>query len=309
MGARARRSDAPAGDGAEAVEVHTRDGRALRATVREPARGAKARGVAVLAHAMFARRSEWERAAFARFLAERGWRTIAFDFRGHGDSGPGAATGADWTYDDLALVDLPAVVDGARARARGRGRDAKKVIVVGHSLGGHVAVASQATGAMGADGLVLVASNVWLRETEPSGARWLAKLAIARAMDEVCARRGYFPARALRQGSDDEAPSYVAALGRVVASASWTSEDGRVDYGERMRRMRTPVYALASDGDPIHAHPECAARFALRAPGRVTFDRIARSDDGGAPPGHMEIVTTARSASAWARMERWMAEL
>jgi hypothetical protein len=41
----------------------------------------------------------------------------------------------------------------------------------------------------------------------------------------------------------------------------------------------------------------------------VTFDRIARSDDGGAPPGHMEVVTTARSASAWGRLERWMAEL
>jgi predicted alpha/beta hydrolase len=305
MAARARRSEAPPGDGAEAIEIHTSDGRALRATVREPARGAKARGVVVLAHAMFARRSEWDKAGFARFLTERGWRTIAFDFRGHGDSGPGAATGADWTYDDLALVDLPAVVAGARARARARDR----IVVVGHSLGGHVAVASQATGAMAADGIALVASNMWLREIEPSGARWLAKLAIARAMDEVRVRRGYFPARALRQGSDDESPSYVAALTRVVVRASWRSEDGRVDYWDEMRRMHTPLYALASDGDPINAHPECAARFALRAPGRVTFDRIARSDDGGSPPGHMEVVTTARSASAWGRLERWMAAL
>jgi predicted alpha/beta hydrolase len=303
----ARRSDAPRGpgDGAEAIDIHTSDGRALRATVREPARGAKARGVAVLAHAMFARRSEWDKAGFSRFLAGRGWRTIAFDFRGHGDSGPGAATGADWTYDDLARLDLPAVVAGARARARGK---EKKVVVVGHSLGGHVAAASQATGAMDADGIALVASNMWLREIEPSRARWLGKVAIARAMEAVRVRRGYFPARALRQGSDDEAPSYIAALGRVV-EGFWGSEDGRTDYWDQMRRMRTPLFALASDGDRINAHPECAARFALRAPGRVTFDRIARSDDGGPPPGHMEVVTTARSASAWGRLERWMAEL
>lgn len=306
MAARARNSDAPARDGAEAIEIHTSDGRALRATVREPAPGAKPRGVAVLAHAMFARRSEWDKAGFATFLAERGWRTIAFDFRGHGDSGPGAATGADWTYDDLVLRDLAAVTAGARARTGGRGK-AKKVIVVGHSLGGHVAMAAQATGAIDVDGIALVASGLWLRELEPRAPRWLAKLVIARAMEEVRVRRGYFPARALRQGSDDEAPSYLAALHRVV-TGFWGSEDGRTDYWNQARHVSTPLYSLSSDGDVINAHPECAARFALRAKARVTVDRIARADDGSDAPGHMEVVTTARSLSAWGRLERWMSE-
>jgi predicted alpha/beta hydrolase len=127
---------------AEAIEVHTSDGHVLRAMVREPERGQRLRGVAVLAHAMFARKSEWERGGrgLSSFLNALGWRTIAFDFRGHGESGTGAAKGGRWTYEDLVARDLPAVVDGARARARGR-----RVIVVGHSLGGHVAAAAQAS--------------------------------------------------------------------------------------------------------------------------------------------------------------------
>jgi predicted alpha/beta hydrolase len=169
--------------------------------VREPE--GRLVGVAVLAHAMFARRTEFERPAgsgLAPFLANRGWRTIAFDFRGHGDSGPSAADGGSWSYDDLVLGDLPAVVLCARDRAK-----RVPVAVVGHSLGGHVALASQGIGRIGADAIVAIASNVWMRSLEPSRMRWALKRAMLEAIEGVCARRGYFPARALRLGSDDEA--------------------------------------------------------------------------------------------------------
>ena len=96
--------------------------------MREPKRGAPLQGCGALARDV--RAPERVGAGLAQRLSDRGWRTIAFDFRGHGDSGPGAAKGATWTYDDLVVHDLPAVVEGARARARGR-----KVIVVGHSPG------------------------------------------------------------------------------------------------------------------------------------------------------------------------------
>jgi predicted alpha/beta hydrolase len=284
----------------ETVDVQTRDGRWLRATVREPSRTERARGVAVLAHAMFARRSQWER-GFAAFLAERGWRTIAFDFRGHGDSGPAAAKGGSWSYEDLVRHDLPAVVDGARARAKGR-----KVVVVGHSLGGHVAAAAQATGAMEVDRIALVASNVWLRALEPSPVRFAAKTAVARSVEAVVDRRGFFPARALRLGSDDEAGPYMRHIWRAVSRGFWGSEDGRLDYWDALRQLRTPLVALSSDADPLNCHPECSARFALRAVGPVTIERLRAADDGGAAPGHMEMLTTTASASAWGRMERWL---
>lgn len=288
----------------ETIEIHTRDGQSLRASVREPPKGTKLVGAAILAHAMMARRSAFERpkgGGLARFLSERGWRTIAFDFRGHGESGRGAADGASWSYDDLVTHDLPAIVDAARARIR-RG----SVVVIGHSLGGHVALASQGTGQLGADRIAMFGANVWLRELEPSPVRWLAKRAIARLIDEACARRGYFPARALRLGSDDEASEYMRAITRPVREDRWTSGDGSKDYLRSLSQVTIPVMAIASDGDRINCHPACAARFLARVAGPRTFERIARGDDGGPPPDHMGMVTSERAKSAWDRLERWM---
>lgn len=295
--------------GTETIEIHTASGPALFATVREPARGVKLAGTAVLAHAMFARRSEFERrrgtsgGGLAPFLCGRGWRTIAFDFRGHGDSGAGAASGATWSYDDLVREDLPAVVACARARSR-----RAPVVVVGHSLGGHVALAAAGTGALDADAIAMFGANVWLRALEPSRARWAVKRGVMAGVDAVCRKVGYFPARALRMGSDDEPARYMEALSRVAREGRWGSDDGRVSYEDALRRVTIPVRAIASDGDRLNCHPDCAAAFVARCGGPTSFDRIDAADDGGKAPGHMEMVTTDAAARAWGRLEEWMAE-
>ena len=293
-------------DKPEQLEIRTEDGHALRADVREPPRK-KLVGVVVLAHAMFARKSEFERPdgnGVAHFFAERGWRTIAFDFRGHGDSGPRAQAGATWTYDDLVQRDMPAVVACARARSK-----KLPVIVVGHSLGGHVALAAQGMGVLGADAIVAVAANVWIRALEPSRARWLVKRATLAAIDAVCRRRGYFPARALRMGSDDESAAYFAAFERFARTGTWGTDDGRIDYLASLADVRVPVRAIASDGDLVNCHPACAALLLARVGGAMCFDRVRRSDDGGRAPGHMELVTTLRARSAWERTVAWLGEV
>ena len=140
---RPRRARAPrAAPSSEAVDVRTSDGWSLRADVLEPKHAPV--GVAVLSHAMMARRSSFERprnGGLAAFFVERGWRTVLFDFRGHGDSGPSAKAGGSYRYDDLVAGDMPAIHAFARSRAR-RGRP---VVLVGHSLGGHVGMANGRT--------------------------------------------------------------------------------------------------------------------------------------------------------------------
>ncbi|MBX3192258.1 MAG: alpha/beta fold hydrolase [Labilithrix sp.] len=276
----------------EELEIHTSDGVALRAVVDDPPEGARFAGTCVLAHAMFARKTEFgrrDRHGLAQAYAKEGWRTIAFDFRGHGDSTlpPGAP---DWGYDDLVRLDLPAVVACARARSEG-----KPVVVVGHSLGGHVALASQGIGATSADGIVAIAANVWLRELEPSRLRWIAKRGVARAMLETIARVGALPARKLRMGSDDASARYVRDLLRTVTEGAWRSADGRDDYLASLARVTVPVCAVASTGDRLMCHPASAASLARLCRGPVEVIRVSRADDGSPAPGHMELVTTERA--------------
>jgi predicted alpha/beta hydrolase len=287
----------------EPIEVRTRDGHALRADVRDPHRK-KPVGVAVLAHAMFARRSEFERpegSGLSRFLCQRGWRTIAFDFRGHGDSQTRASDGGSWTYDDLVFYDLPAVVECARARARG-----VPVIVVGHSLGGHVALASQGAHALEADGILAIAANVWMRSLEPSRAHWAIKRGMLHLVDAVTAKRGYFPARALRLGSDDEASGYMRALVRFAREEAFATQDGKSDYAAGLRHVTVPVFSISSRGDWLNCRPVCAERMLRALGGPKSFMTVEKSDDGSAPPGHMALVTTERALSAWAQGIAWL---
>jgi predicted alpha/beta hydrolase len=287
------------------ITIATSDGVALRATVHEPAGPSPGPAcTVVLAHAMFARRTEFERpwgSGLAHTLARHGFRTIAFDFRGHGDSRPGRASeGATWTYDDLVSKDLPAVV--AQARTDG----ATSVSVVGHSLGGHVAMAAQGTGAVLVDQLVAVAANVWLRHLEPSRLRWTIKLASLLAVTQVVRHRGFFPARALRMGSDDESAAYMAALARTARTGRWTSDDGVVDYAAALANIRVPVLAVASARDNLNCAPACAARMIEPLGGPKELRTITKDDDGGPAPDHMGMITSPRADHVRLGIATWL---
>jgi predicted alpha/beta hydrolase len=294
----------PPPDSGESFEVRTEDGVVLRGTIREPA--GKPVATAILAHAMFARRSAFERpagAGLAPFLAERGLRTVAFDFRGHGESGLAAAGGGDWSYDDLVRRDLPAVVDAVRARA-GRG----KVVLFGHSLGAHVALASHAVGACSLDGIAMLAGNVWLEALEPSPLLWAAKRAMLEVFDRTTRALGRFPARALRLGSDDEAATYVHDLCRFGRTGQWRSADGRDDYLAALAGVHVPVVAVASDGDRLECRPESARRFLDLCAGPKRFERVMRADDGGPPPKHAGVLVDGTCRGAWERATVFLAE-
>lgn len=272
------------------LEIRTSDGVALRAIVGEPK---ELRGTIVLAHSLFARKSSFR--SLAPALEEEGFRTIAFDFRGHGESDR-----PDWSYDDLVRFDLPCVVDCARARA-----EDLPVFVLGHSLGGHTALASQGAGLLKADGVIAVGASVWTREFEPSIARWAVKKGIARIAREAVKRAGRIPARSLRIGSDDASAQFVSDFFGFMDRGAWQSADGTLDYAALLSEVRVPVCAVASEGDHVICHPDAAAAFVRRCAGAVEVKRITRSDDGSRPPGHMTMVTTDRARSVMLDAVRW----
>ena len=281
------------------VEIRTADGACLRAHAWTPQVTAakKSRGALVLSHAMFTHKGEFARAGFAAHFAQRGFDVCSFDFRGHGESA--AEDARDPSYDDLVRTDLPEVVRAMRLRTDG------PVIVVGHSLGGHVAAAASGLGLLDADALVLVGANVWLRRFEPSAARWQAKVLTAHASLSVTRIAGHMPAKRLGLGNEDAGARLIAAVFHPVTRGTWSSDDGAVDYAAALARVTVPVLAIVSDGDALMCHPDCGARFARTTAGRHEIFRIARADDCGPAPDHMAMVTTAGSSSAWHAIERF----
>ncbi len=295
----AKRSTPPPRASFEEIEVRTEDGVALRGVVDDPPEGVALAGTCVLAHAMFARKTSFgrrDRPGLSHALAQKGFRTVAFDFRGHGDSAlPRGVAG--WGYDDLVRFDLPAVVSAARARDEGL-----PLIVVGHSLGGHVALAAQGTGRMHADAIVGIAANVWLADLDPSLLRRAAKRVIASASLRVIDRIGRVPARALRLGSDDEPATYMHDLFRATREGRWTSKDGKEDYLASLARVTVPVANVLGTRDRLMCHRRAGEAFVRLCAGPTAFF--------SADAGHMDLVTSPRhhrivlDAVAWAAAAR-----
>lgn len=274
----------------EELEIRAFDGANLRAVVEEPPEGIAIRGTVVLAHAMFARKSSFgkrTRPGLARALAGRGFRAVAFDFRGHGDSKP--PPGESWGYDDLVRSDLPAVVDYARSR------DELPVLVLGHSLGGHVALAAQGRQPL-ADAIVLASTNVWHRRFEPSRLRWATKLALASAMLLGSERGDGLHVRRLRLGTDDASAPYVRDLVRITLQDRWRSADGTDDYLAGLARVKIPVASVLATDDRILCHPACGNAFVRACGGPI---RVFSTKGG-----HMGTVTgdpaPALDAVEWA---------
>jgi|CZKU01.1.fsa_nt_gi predicted alpha/beta hydrolase len=301
-GASTRERLAPAAD-VEAIDLRTRDGWSLRAEVHTPSR--ESVGVAVLAHALMARRSEFARPAsggVAAFLVRRGWRVVAFDFRGHGDSHPPPQRRAAYGYDELVAGDLAAVCAFAREQANG-----DPVVVVGHSLGGHAALVAHGSGAAEVDGIAGIASAPpFLRDHEPSRARWLLKRAAFASMLAISRRAHRFPARALRLGSDDETLESCEDFERFARTGRWVSRDGRVDYLEALGSVRIPVLQVVSVADRFECVPECGERFVACCRGPREVMRVTSTHGGGPPPSHMGLVTSGRVGAVWESVERWM---
>jgi predicted alpha/beta hydrolase len=286
----------PRAPATEIILLTTASGTSLAVEVRDPPH---ARATAILLHSSMASRRIWGSAkddGFAAVLAGQGVRTLALDFRGHGESGVSASRGGKWTFDDLVRHDLPALCLAARERWPG-----DRLTLVGHSLGGQVALAALGTEVAEADAIAVIATNAWLPSEESNLFLRARKGTAMRTMRAVTRVRGYFPARALGIGSDDEASAYIEGWASNWERDRWTSDDLAIDYFAAMGRLRCPILAVASLADRVLCTPQCAFRFIGRAErAQVRFELIRRSDqDGASPPNHMEIVTTRSAVSSW----------
>jgi predicted alpha/beta hydrolase len=303
----------PGADGSEEAmtsettyAVTTSDGWSLGVHVL-PARAPRI-GSALLLHAMMVDHRSMDRprgAGLASSVRAAGFDVHLADLRGRGASGPTVAQGGAWSYDDLVFRDVPALVDAVRDRAEG------PVWVVGHSLGGHVALATAAVGAhtLAPDGHVVIASNLWMPSLEGSRRRRLAKSASIQVFRQVSRAAGRFPAHALGVGPVDEALRYVEDLCDTWEHDRWWSRDEAHDYLHLLPNVAGPILCVIGRGDRLLGHVEGARAFIERAgPGRAEVLVAGRQTmpELGFDPGHMGLVTDPRCRPLWERIGAFM---
>ncbi len=290
----------------EPISFTTSDGRVLRGDLHEPA--GPARATVFAGHAMMANRRSLDRPAgegLVSTFVKAGFRVAAVDMRGHGESGPGPADGAQYTYDDIVQKDIPAVIAGLKDRFGG------KLAVLGHSLVGHCTLAwlgmPEAKGTGGLSAVVALAPNVWFKACEPNEARWKTKLAQLDMWVHLAKQQGYFPAKKMKIGSEDVAGPYIAQFQQWGKEDRWVSLEG-FDYWHNLENVRVPVLGAAGAADRLLCVPESCERFLSPLPrDLLTFWEVSESNGFGFSPDHMPIVTDPRSRLLWERAAQWLA--
>ena len=263
------------------------------------------RGVVIAGHAMMVNRKTLDRpkgAGLATHLAKEGFAVLVPDLRGHGDSGPRASEGGQWSYDDIIEQDAPALVDFVRQRFPGKG-----LCLLGHSLFGHASAAYAASAAAPPEALVLLASNVWLPRFESSYARWMLKRATLETLLPISRRLGYCPAKKVGFGSEDEALAYFEQFLVWARGERWVSNAGD-DYLLRLPRFQGQTLAVVGAADTLNCRPECARRFAQNLGGALDFRVVGRQSGLSFDPGHMELVTDQRSEPLWREIAEWLCQ-
>lgn len=286
----------------EPIEVRCSDGWVLRGEIREPA--GETHAVAVVSHAMMVDRRTLDRPrgrGLVSHLVDHGIAVVTADLRGHGQSGPRAADGGDWGYDDLVEHDVPALLSHAAARFPALPRFA-----VGHSLFGHVTLAHLARYPdTELDGLVMIAGNVanpeWRRRPL---SRW-KKGVLIEAMHALVAVRGFFPTRRLKRGTDDEAARYVGDMARMWRLSDWRSRDG-FSYAAALPQVRTPLCAIVSPGDTLYSPPADVRGVLAGVGGPVEIIEVGTASGLPFDPDHMQLVLDEKMRPAWDHAVQFM---
>ena len=180
-----------------------------------------------------------------------------------------------------------------------------------HSLIGHVALAWQSVAKQDAslarfDGLGLLASNVWLRETEPSRWRWLGKRLSYSVLLAATRPLGYLPVVRLGLGSVDEPLPYLAQMGSWVTGGDWTDRQGR-SYRTGLSRVKVPILSVAGSGDVLLAPPGCQLRFVAQTAGPITHWQLGRRFGDPLDPNHMQVVMNRKLKPRWDEIAVWLA--
>ena len=210
----------------------------LALRVYEPAGAARAS--VVIGGAMGVRQSFY--AAFARWMAQQGFRVTTFDYRGHGDSLHGAMRDVNADLFDWAQ-DYEAVISAAKAAL-----PMQPLYLLGHSLGAQLPGLLRKPGQV--DGLLSVAagSGYW-RDNAPKLRRvvpyfWWVLVPLA---TRLC---GYFPGRALKKVGDLPAGVILQWRRWYLHPAYSVGAEGP-DVARRYGAVRFPVLALSMADDEL----------------------------------------------------------
>jgi len=262
-------------EGAESVHVETADGAEI-ALHRHAASGPPV----LLIHGISSNHRFWDLTqdqSMALILVKAGFDPWLLDLRGHGDAvfkANGERQRHGWSVDDYGIFDLHAAIGHIQAQT-----GQERVAIVGHSMGGLVGAIYQAHHGDDALAALVVVGTPGTFDTKglkralgrastlvgslppsfgsPTVARWMAGWQgnIPAHGEGILFTASNMPPHMrrlmLRNIVSPTSREEVSQLKQMVASGSFTSADGEMDYSAKLSELTVPFLAISGGGDFI----------------------------------------------------------
>jgi len=262
-----------------------------------------------------------EQYSLARYLARKGFDAWVVELRGRGASHPlpGCREPNSWTFDDLARVDVPTVIQFVQRQVGHR-----RICWIGHSMGGmvlyaHLGLVREEAG-LGAG--VTLGSPIGFPGPASQLARSVGQLLMALPGPERVPQRAVLGAlwhlvgwtRALQVGMNPDnvdRPLVGRALRRSISNVSraklhqlsqWSlrnvfaSVDGSIDYRSNLRHIRTPMLMVAGACDRLAPPSHVGAAQGLLATREKRMVVVGREQNFSTDYGHVDLVFGRRAA-------------
>ena len=174
----------------------------------------------------------------AKALNKHDLNVAVADQRAHGDSIPSMSKRVDFGYAAMVEDDLPRVYDAVHHAFRG-----SRIVLLGHSLGGQVAMLFAGTGRRDVAGVILVAAGtVWWR-TFASGPRRYGMYAVVRGIDLITRAVGFWPGNRLGFGGL-QPRTLMADWTRLGRTGRFAPEGSRSNLEAGLAAMQVPILSI-----------------------------------------------------------------
>ncbi|MFE3543473.1 alpha/beta fold hydrolase [Nocardia sp. NPDC059177] len=232
---------------------------------------------------------------FAEKMAANGIAALVMDLRGQGGSVPKSSRNANWTHSDLVDIDVPAALEFAAKECPDL-----PIFLIGHSLGGHLALMRASRAPEGLAGVVLIASgSVWFRTFD--GVQQQVKSLLGAQLFALVARTlGYFPGERMGFGGR-QATGVMTTWARQVRQGIMT-DDGNTS-GNGIFECDLPLLAVRVEGDTL-ATEAGVRRLVDAVPHAPQADWTYTAAEAG---GRLDHFRWAKHSGALAtRLKSWM---
>lgn len=237
-------------------------------------------------------------AAFAHWLAARGYFVVTFDYRGIGQSRRGALRALEADVLTWARQDTGAMVAFLRERCSDR-----PLLWVGHSLGGQILPLVPGHEHVRAMVTVAAGSGYW-RDYVPR-LKWVSPLLWFVIVPLSIPLAGYFPGRMLRMIGD--VPAGVMRQWR-----SWCLDPDYL-FGvmpaavrEHYAALELPLLSLSFTDDEYLSERNIQSLHGFYAAAARDMQRISPADIGVPGIGHFGFFRRRFEASLWPRVGGWL---